>query len=211
MKKHRQFRDYEVQKKKNNTGIYLAIFLAVLMIGGVGGIFLQNQNTNSDQVFGKYTFKYVNNQWITKINKKDVTFFYSPQQVLKFNISDDVIGELKNSQALIIAFDPFINTSTQLQVIDLFKFQLAELFQDMYGKQVFSAVTAPTTKYKFPVVTCANATAAVPLLTLAYGDATETSVTDHCISITATDEYSLLGMLDNLRYTLYGVFDGQTN
>jgi len=207
MKKFRHFKQVEQKEQKSKSGLYLSIFLAVIMIGGIGGIFLSNPGTTSDYSFGKYDFKNVNNYWVTTINKKDTSFYFLPQQVESLSISSTAFERIKNSQGVMIIFDPGHNSTKKLQALDVFRFEIANALVTSYNKQVAFGITTNSSAYTLPILNCNNSSFYVPIMLVDFENETAVSLINDCIIVSAIDESSLLSLMDNLKYRIYGVFE----
>ncbi len=208
MKKHRSFQNIEKKEEKSRAGMYLAIFIAVVMIGGVGGIFLGNPGSEPAYSFGKYSFWGDNNRWVTEINNEDVSFYFLPQYVYYFNVSAEAIKRIKNSEGIIITFDPEINSTIKLQVVDLFKFEVSKTIVDVDStKKIGFGAVKKTNISNFPVITCNNASFIYPVIVIDYSDTTEIKLEKDCIVVSAVSEQAMVGIMDNLRYRLYGVIN----
>jgi len=207
MKKFRHFKQVEQKEKKSKAGLYLAIFLAVIMIGGIGGIFLGNPSTTSDNSFGKYDFKNVNNYWVTTVNKKETSFYFLPQQVADLSVSQTAFERIKNSQGLIIVFYPGHNSTKKLQALDVFRFEVANALVTAYNKQVGFGITTNSSAYTLPILNCINSSFYLPIMLVDFENETAVSLINDCIIVSATDENSLLSLMDNLKYRIYGVLE----
>jgi hypothetical protein len=84
------------------------------------------------------------------------------------------------------------------------------LLSEYRTKQVGYAMNQESTAYALPVITCQNASFSFPVLQLEYGNETKTTLMGNCIVVSAIDEYSLISMLDALKYRIYGIFDETT-
>jgi hypothetical protein len=213
MKKFRQFKSSKPkEEKKNKAGIYLSIFLAVIMVGSIAGIFIGNPSQGQEYTYGKYSFKNVNNIWSTKINKKEVAFYYLPDQLIASQVPVAVHKKIQASQGLIISFNPRINETTRLQAVDIFRFELVNAFISATPtKQVGFSITEKSSAYSLPPINCNNATFYVPVMTVDYGNESRVSLEGDCIVVSATDEYGLLAIGDNLKYHIYGILNEEGN
>ena len=206
MKKHRSFKGIEKEEKKSKVGMFLAIFIAVIMIGGIGGIFLSNPGAKQDFSYEKYSFRSKGDLWVTKIDKQEKAFYFLPQEVDFLEVSSQASQLLKRSNGAIITSDPYLNTTGKLQAVAIFK---AELTQTMFdkNKQVILASTKPINSSELPVITCENSTILFPVMYIDYGNETKIEAVNECIVVSAVNERTLIAILENLRYRLYGVID----
>lgn len=209
MKKHRSFKHIEKEEKKTKGGMYLAIFIAVIMVGGIGGIIIGNMGGDSEYSYGKYSFTSKNNLWVTKINKQNIVFYFLPQEVDYLEVSNPASQLLKKSSGIIITYDPEINETPKLQAIDIFKAELTDTMINNNKQAVFALTKAMNTS-AFPVITCANSTYLFPVVSIEYGNETKTELNNECIVVSASDAKNLMVMMDNIRYRIYGVIDEET-
>lgn len=211
MKKHRKFEaqaQAQKEEKKSKTGLYIAILFSLIMIGGVAGIFMSNPSTSSN-TYGSYSFTNTNNQWTTQINGKQISFFFMPQQVSTISIPSQALQLIKTSQDILLTFNPENSTQQQLQAFDVFRLEFSQAVNDVYPqKRVGFAVSQPSSAYNLPIITCANASYYVPVIYAQYSNDTSVKLNNDCIQISASDEYGLLGIMDSLRYRIYGVING---
>lgn len=210
MKKHTKFKENVVVEKKSNKTTYIAIFFATIMVFSVLSVFFQNPTQDTEYTYGKYAFKSISTtgQWSTKINGKETLFYFLPAQISNMEIPVDVIPLIKNSQATIIAFNPEINESNKLQVVDLFRYDVGIAFSQKFPeKQLGYAVTKSTTAYALPELSCVNASYYMPIMVLDYSNETKIISENSCIKISALTEYDLLQIMDYLKYSIYGVLD----
>lgn len=208
MKKFRKFRQEQFEvKQKKNTGKYISIFLGVLMVLSVFGVFFWNPSQESDYVFGKYDFKSADGKWITKINKKETEFYFLPSQVLHLE-SKPATQLIKNSQGMIITYDSEINETSRLQAIDVFKLDFVDTLSKVYSnKKIGFATTNSLNVSNLPLITCENASYFFPVLFIDFSNETKINTNNNCIVVSASDEYGVISLLDALRYGIYGVFD----
>lgn len=209
MKRLRGFKGHvKKEEKKSKAGLYLAVFLSVVMLGSIGGVFLSNPTSSGDYLYGKYSFKSKDNLWSTKINDKSILFYVLPDQAAGYEASSIALQSIKSSAGFVISFNPIQNTTLQLQAIDILRFELANTLIDTYPeKQAFYAVTAQSSQYTLPVITCQNSSISFPVLVVDFGNETAIKYSNDCITITAIDEYSMIALADRIRYSLYGVID----
>ena len=210
MKKRRTFKTESAQnipnEKKDRKGLYLAIFLASIMILSIGGVFLWNPESDSGYSYGKYSFANKNNLWAIKLNNKEVNFYFLPQQVENINISERILYLIKSSNGVLLLTDPEENSSLKLQAIDIFKFEMFNTFVNAYPqKQMGFAFTKPVNNSKTPVLTCSNSSYLFPAINLIFSNETNIKEDNTCIIVSSTDEYALLSLLDAMRYRLYGI------
>ncbi len=211
MRKHRSFKHNQAGVKdepQNKTGMYMAIFIAAVMVLSIGGVFLSNPSYESDYSYNGYNFKSSNNLWTLKIDGKEIIFYSLPEQVLGLDVSIQAVDIIKNSQGLIISSNPIQDPVSKLQVIDIFKFDFINTYLKAYPeKKAGFAFTRKINDSKFPVLTCDNSTYLFPVMNIEFSNKTSIKLSNNCIIVSAIDEYSMIALLDNLRFNLLGVLE----
>ncbi len=211
MRKHRSFKHEQSEAKaepKNKAGMYMAIFIAAVMILSIGGVFLSNPDADYDYSYGGYNFRNSNNLWITKIDGRELVFYSLPEQVVNLDISKQAVDMIKNSYGLIITSNPVQAPVSRLQALDLFKFDFTNSYLKVYPeKKIGYAFTQKVNSSKIPAITCGNSTYLFPVINIAFSNETNIKVDKDCIIVSAADEYSLLSLLDYLRYSMLGILE----
>jgi len=209
MRKHRSFKheQTELKEPKNKAGMYMAVFIAAVMILSIGGVFLSNPDSESDYTFNGYNFKSSNNLWITKIDGKETAFYFLPEQVANLNVSEQALTIIKNSQGLIVTSNSIQDPESRLQALDIFKLDFTNAYLKAYpNKKAGIAFTQKAINSRLPVLTCDNSTYLFPVISVDFSNETNIKVDkDYCIIVSAADEYSLLSLLDNLRYRILDI------
>jgi len=207
-------------KKKETTLVNSAVVLSgqemptadVALFSRV--IFLQFHKTEySSQEKARYDqLKAVEKQGLSQItaeiNKKNVAFYFPPDQVQHLDVPNSFSQILKNSQGVIVSFDSEANSTTRLQAIDIFRFEIVNAISDAYGgKQIGFASNKESNSSLLPVATCQNSTYFIPVMTVSYSNETRVKLINNCIVVSAVDEYGLISLADNLKYRIYGVIE----
>lgn len=209
MRKRRSFKNEQSEAReapKSKAGMYMAIFIAAVMVLSIGGVFLSNPSSESDYSYNGHDFKNSNNMWVTKIDGKEITFYFLPQEVETLDVSKQAVDIIKNSQGLIITSNPVQDTTSKLQVLDIFKLNFVNSYLKRYSeKKAGLAVTQKTNASKLPVLTCENSSYSYPMVSVDFSNETNIKMDDDCVVISVVDEYGMLAILDNLRYKLFGI------
>ncbi len=142
-------------------------------------------------------------RWLTTIAGQQVSFSTVPDQLETLAVPDDVFDLLLNTRALAVTYDA---QSFQAQDFSVVQYEFATLMTRLRGGQtyVFPAL-ANATNVTLPSVSCANATASIPVLMLDTGNTTEVVREGFCVIARSTTPSALIAMTDRLIYALVGV------
>jgi hypothetical protein len=185
------------RKSDKAKQIIMGIVIALLMVLSTFGIIIGNQ-TNSMSYNG-YKFQLNGNQYVTKINGKQMIFYSLPSQSDFINVSSSVANKIKEAYLVMLTFNP--NDTVNIQIIEQVRFDLS---QDL-NKVVLNGVLNTSADYaSLSTVTCANATLQTPVIILNMTDTAGIIDVDNCIYINARGT-EFLRMRDRLLYSYYGV------
>ena len=162
-----------------------------------------NPDQQQTYYYGDYKFIFNNQklQYTTKIREVPLSFTYIPNDVESLTLSKETITNLKNTRVLAITYDPFV---TESSILGMMQFILESELPRM-NKMIVQRGLLNATGYALPEISCANATSAIPVLTLRMGDLAELRQEGSCFILQAPTQQQLLQHFDRLRYELYGV------
>lgn len=189
-------------EKKRRTQIIISVIFVVLMIFSVMGIYvsnLQNQSLSNFN-YGDYEFEVQEiapgqTALITQVNGEDIPFYSLPQDTLTIPTKGNVSAVIGSTGYLVVAHNPTVETA---QLIDLMRFDF-----DRYGQVL--AISVPFTD-NGSGVTCLNATAQIPIVTINQSTSTSINVDGSCVQIQATPT-DLILIRDRLLFSMLGIMD----
>lgn len=192
-----------MKRKKDNRKLnsILAIFIAVIMVGSIADIMLNNNDTQLS--YNGYKFLVSGNQIYTKIEGENYLFYYFPSDLEGLNMSDDTKDALRNMQMFYFTFDP---ENKYLSDIDSIRSDLASDLSKS-GKFFSNAKTTDSLAYDIPVITCSNATAFVPVVYFKEGERTGFFKEGDCIIAESSSANGFLALKDKMLYVMLGVMD----
>ncbi|MEK6849791.1 MAG: hypothetical protein AABY01_04455, partial [Nanoarchaeota archaeon] len=127
-------------------------------------------------------------------------FNYLPTQVEDIPVDSGILA-LLNQPILQVTYDPQSNYTQTLGGIQYF-------FQQAYGPQfntyIIPGITTNTT-FSFPIITCANATTAQPVLAFFEDNETRINVNNACIQARGARAEDFLRITDNIMLRKIGV------
>ncbi len=151
------------KKKKGPFSVksILVWFFIITMTFSIGGFFLSNNSTTQSVYYNGYNIYSQNNLWNTKLNGRVYSFTYSPAELGDISMDPKVKDILLNTQGAYLTFDP---NATDLSNIEIARFQTVQDFGNYFGIYIKEGIARPDSNYKLPVITCANATALIPVI-----------------------------------------------
>lgn len=192
------------RRKERRNRIIMAVVVAFLMVMSGFGVYLSGRGAQQETVkdYG-VTFAIDQN---TRTYKADFTgeqasYYYLPSSVEQHALSLEERSLLRDSQALILTFDPDAPRQ-QLGALSEVRLDLSSLLQ----KPVINAVTTNTSAYALPVVTCDNATAEMPVVSFEVDDETALVADGSCLRVRGNGT-AFYELRDALVYSYYDVYE----
>jgi hypothetical protein len=207
VKKFKKPKGKEIEKKKekrklSKAAIISIIFGAIMIFSIAGSVIFDNQQNQNTLKYGEFKFKYVDGQYILKINKKEVSFSYFPEQLENINVSASIKNSMINSPQVIITFKP---EEGEMQGIDLARFEIAKALVELSNKNIIQGVLINSSRYELPLYSCKNATAFVPVIYFEISNNTEIKNENNCIIMNAQYQEDFIMLKDRLLYSIYGI------
>lgn len=186
------------KEKKSKWGAILVFFIAFIMISSVIGFLYGGQRNQFKYKDLKFTR--TQNQWTTIINNQKLIFDYFPAEVEQINLSSDIITSLLNK--------PEIDTTSQIndtfsEEIALAQFNMA-LTLNILNVYIRRGFTTNNT-FDLPIITCEDATIAIPILYFKQSNQTKITLENNCIIAEARDNFDILRIKDRMLYSMLGI------
>lgn len=186
------------KEKKSRWGAILVFLIAFIMISSVIG-FLYGGETDTFKYKG-LKFKRTQTQWYAAINNQKLTFDYFPSEVEQINLSREIITSLLNK--------PEIDTTSEIndtfsEEIALAQYNMALTLNNLniYTRRGFTA----NSTFNLPVLTCKDATLAVPIIYFRQSNETKITMENNCIIAEARNNIDILRIKDRLLYSILGI------
>lgn len=183
------------KERKNKSVIYVAIFIAFIMITSVLG-YIFGDSEESSMKYNKYNFYKKNLKWVTKISNAEVDFDYFPAEIDNINLSKEIVESIKNSRMIYITYSPN-QTDT-----DEFGYSQFELTNKLMLLNIYAGNgMTESNEFNLPIISCANATQFVPVIVLEKGVENTIKSENNCIILKGEP----LRLKDRLLYGIFGV------
>lgn len=189
------------RKEKKKWGIML--FIAFIMVGTSFSFVFFGFNSQGDVIRykGIKFVKYLD-RWEAKVNGRLAAFTFLPTEVQDINYSLDLTNKLKYKFEVDVTSD--LN-STHKESIALAQHQMG-LTLAQYNIFVRKGFTT-NNNFNLPVITCDDATSAVPVVYFRQGNSTNIQLDGNCIVAEANTGFDFVKVKDRLLYEMLGVLD----
>ena len=193
----------KMRRKPDHKKLYIAIFIIAVMVLSTFGFILSFNVQDTDQLdYNNFKFRLVDNQWITKVDGKEYTFYFHP-----LDVSTQAPSEIKNiintAPKIYLTFDPEIS---ELQYVDLARFELSQFLTLDLGKNVENAVLNQTELYDLPIITCDNASIQNPVVQFEQLNQSKIFIEpDYCIRVSASTSVDFVKHAEGIIYILLGI------
>lgn len=184
--------------KKNIVSLLIVIIMVSSVIGLMFG-----KDSSSTVKYNGYVLTAKDNQWYLKTDKGEAGFDFLPSEVEGISFSADVKTRILSTKMVWLTFNPENDT----KYMDVVRLSFGEILGKHAGIYVADAALKNSTKYALPIVTCANATAFVPVLEFIRGNETKVYIKDNCIVAKAESGADFIKLRDTLLYRLFGVIE----
>jgi len=188
------------KEKKSIWGLVITFFIVFIFVSSIIG-FIYSGETDSFK-YNDLKFKRTQTQWFTTINNQRLTFDYFPSEVEHIELSDDIKITIKNK--------PEIDTTSDIDDIFLEEISLAQynmaLTLASTNIYVRGGFTANNT-YDMSIITCEDATAAIPIIHFKQSNQTKVTLEDNCIIAEARNNIDILRIKDRILYSILDIIE----
>lgn len=191
--------------KKQNTSKIMAFIIAFLMVASVLAVMFSGINHQESPELVEYSgfsFYPKDRGWSIRYNRQDISVDYFPTEVENIKFSEDAKEMLKNSEIIILSFDP---DSQIISGISYLRLELPNQVSKIKEIYFPGALLEENNQINLPVFRCENSTDAMPVVKLSQDEKTEIIKKDNCIQITAQSNVDMARVKDRLIYFYLGV------
>ena len=183
-----------------NKKTWMGLFIAFIMIVSVIGFALSFATPTEKVKYGGYTFTRTSQGWHAIIDDVRATFIYPPTQLEYIDLPSAATPAL-GSRVIWVTYDPY--GADPQQIADVFYYidDVLTTIKDTYVQRGL----VNNTDYQLPEITCANATAAVPVILIVRGNETMINYNDNCLTATAETARDVYQVGDRILYQALGV------
>jgi len=185
-----------MRRKEKKPAVFLAVFIAAIMVTSVIGYIIAD-NTTQQKKYKGIKFETDSVSWFAVIDGTRYSFSFLPQDVEYIETPKmDYTGIVQ----LYVTSSP--NSTSSGQIAE----SIFELSQTLSQKGIYALQGfIVENEYSLPVFTCSNATQFVPVIYYADGNSTGIRKEGNCIIIESDNSYSFLPYTDALIYRFLGL------
>ena len=190
-----------MKEKKQKKKLGLMIFIVIIMVGTSFSVFLYNGSPQAH--VAKYNgIKFLNDgsKWTAKINGKYAAFSFLPSEVAGIKTPPE-LNSLLSGRIEIDATSEFNSTYKGSIALAQDQISLVAGIYDVYVRTGFTG----NNSFKFPAITCEDATKAVPVIYFQESNLTEIKAKGNCIIAGASSETDFIRVKDRIVYGMLGV------
>lgn len=184
---------------RKTQNVLLVLFIAFIMITSVIGFIYSGSSTTVRD----YGLKFEQNQgrWSAMINNREALFNFLPSEVADIEVSPEIISSMANTLEVDATYE---GNSTLSGLIALAIYEMQQTFSFNFDKFLRSGLTSNYTE-NVPIITCRDATQAVPVLYFRESNATNLALENNCIIAEAKTASEIARIKDRLIYGMFGV------
>ena len=181
---------------------FMIYFIAFIMIASTIGFMYGSDTVNANTVVKESGYKFVRKGafWSTFIDKKEALFSRLPSEVSSVSMPAGVADKLKGTLEIDFTYD--INDTNSKEIAEAF-YYLGKSLNFNFNKYARAGLTENST-FNVPIITCEDATAAVPVMLFRAGNGTRIFVEGECI-IGEGEQYAFHAIKDRILYEMFGI------
>ena len=184
-------------EKKNKIGLWLTIFIALLMLTSTIGYVFKG---DSKEKYGEFSFSRGDDQrWHTKIDGKQLAFYYFPADLERINLSSEITNRIKNTNMIYFTHNLENPYSGDIAL-------LKEIFWPYFKIYADNGLTV-NNSFNLPVINCNNATITLPIIYFKESNQTGFYFDNDCIICEIRSGEDFTALKERLLYALFGVME----
>ncbi len=190
------------ERQSNIKKVIISLFFAFIMVSSILAIMFSGYNQPNEIEYNGHIFKFQGDYLVTKVDKTTIKIQSYPANLAAIQ-ADDAIAQKLNSGYPIFISTPL--TAQYKEYAGQAAYDLAE-YLGTIGVQTSIAISDDNTGYPtIPLITCTNATAALPVLIFEESNQSSMSIEGDCIRISASTGYDFIAYKDRLVLKLSGI------
>ena len=189
-------------KEKKFLQKFMIYFIAFIMITSVIGFLYGTDTGDGNTSVKEAGYKFVRKGafWSTFIDKKEALFSRLPSEVSSIQMPADIAEKLKGTLEIDFTYD--INDTNSREIAEAF-YYFGKGLDFNFNKYARVGLLENST-FNMPIITCQDATAAVPVVLFRTGNETRIFAEGECI-IAEGEQYSFSALKDRMLYGMFGI------
>lgn len=186
------------EKKSNKKQMLIVGIIAFLMITSIVG-FIYSGGSGVKEFDLKFNQK--QGRWSTIIDNREAIFTFLPSEVYELEVKSEIISRMTNTLEVDATYDA---NSSDAQAMALAIYEIQRTFSFNFDKFLRAGLTTNFSQ-NIPIITCDDATAAVPVVYFKQGNETKVYLEGDCIIAEARNANGIIRIKDRLLYGMFGV------
>ena len=177
-----------------------SIIIAALMVFSVVGVVVVSYRdaVANEVVFGDFKFHQSAQGWTTTVAGRDKLFYYFPGDVAQSNVSNEAFLSLKLVKSVMVTYD---DHTPAPDVFGLAQYHIEQTL----SPQVYVIRGLVNSTTALASISCANATAATPVVLLSLANESSTVLDGNCVLVRALGPSDLMMQVDALMFKMLGI------
>jgi hypothetical protein len=190
----------EENKKLLSKQNIVSLFIVFIMVTSVIGYMFGKDGAESFK-YKDYKFFRKGNEWILKVGGGELNFNFFPTDVENINLSSEAINRLEG----VIEIDSTSDVNdSHAKIIALAQYSMQQVLGQVSTTYIRVGMTSEN-EFDLPIITCNDATVAVPVLFFKEANATNVELKNNCIIAEAKSEIDIVRIKDRLLYGILGI------
>lgn len=192
-------------RKIKQPKVLVSLFLAGIMIFSILGFMMsyQMEDRTTESEYNGYKFTQFYDGMQVEINEQKFKLNYFPEQLERYNLSEETKVTLQNAPVFSITYD---SKSEYKEYFAEQQFNLDGKLLKL-DKYVIPGVIDNTDYEHIPQITCSNATAALPVILFQEDITTNITFNNNCIIINIGNVNEAYQVGDLLFYQIAGIME----
>ncbi len=189
-----------MKERKEKKNWVLIAFMVFIMIGTTFSFVFFGFSSAPEKVnYEGIKFMRKNNVWTARIYEREAAFTFLPSEVSEISAAD-FSNKLQNKLEIDTTSD--INSTFKVPIaLAQHQMGLTLAAYNVYLRKGFTT----NNSFNLPIITCNDATEAVPVVYFKYGNSTGIYVENNCIIAESSSEAGFIMAKDRLLYGILGV------
>lgn len=189
-----------VRRENKRKQLLMGAIIVFIMVTSVIG-FMFGRGSEEAVDYNGFSFVRKGNLWETKIDKQPVVFSYFPSQIELIEVDAPVISRMLSTPMLYLTYD---QNQSEVEFIAQAQFELDTVLYGRFNIYSGKGLTKEN-EYNLPVITCLNATSAVPVVDFRKANETIIHMEGECIIVGGRTGNDFIRAKDRLLYGMFGI------
>lgn len=187
-------------KKRLSLNMILTLFISFIMVASILGYSMLQADDSGTKKYGDYKLVPRGSLYVTKINNVEIEFDFLPEEVKSIDIPASAVDLIKGTYEVDYTYS---YDDEYAEEIAVFQQSLERLLDtsDIFMRTGF----LEENDFEKPIITCDDATTAVPVMMVMQSNETAVTVKGACIIAKGSSRDDILRIKDKIMYDILGI------